>query len=798
MSSSSRLSQLELIKFQEQAAILASAHDAVVVWGADDRILLWNPGAEKIYGWTAEEVLGKNVHELLRSDLPEYLEALRASLAAQGHAEGELIQRGKNGTKVTVSSRWQMLEGEPRAVLEVNRDITVQKRAEERFRLVVQSAPNGIVMVDQEGTIVLVNSQVERLFGYSRQELLGQQIEILVPERLRKSHPLYRAEFARAPQARPMGAGRDLYGLRKDGREVPVEIGLNPLQTEEGMFVLASIVDITARKQVEDRLRLVVESAPNGIVMVDQDGTIVLVNSQVERLFGYSRQELLGQQIEILVPERLRKSHPLYRAEFARAPQARPMGAGRDLYGRRKDGSEMPVEIGLNPIRAEAGVFVLASIADITERKRAEEELRKLNEELEQRVVLRTAELASANEKLIRDIEERQRLEEQLRQAHKMESIGTLAGGVAHDFNNLLNIILSYATLLEKGFFRSDEQAEALDVIKQTVMRGASVVQQLLTIARRAQVKFEQLDLNSTVHALVRLIHQTFPKEIEITFLPNTVPPVLADSGQITQAILNICLNARDAMPLGGKVTIRTMSIRGEQLKHAFLEAEKDLYVCLEISDSGEGMDESVRPRIFEPFFTTKGTQGTGLGLAVVYGIVQTHGGFIDVFTEQRKGTSFRLYLPAQLVEDTTVAVPLPQYQNAEEEGGNRVVLVVEDENHMLLLIKRLLETKGYKVLAARDGEEALELHRRHKDEIAVIVLDLGLPKIPGTEVFLKMKEARPGLPVIVASGYLYPEVETKLLEQGVQAFVEKPYNPDALLAAIAAAVQSNPLTTST
>lgn len=670
--STTAVTELHILKLQEQAALLALTHDGVMVWDRDDgTILLWSRGAEEIYGWTAEEALGKNIDRLLKSAPAENIEALRAGLAAQSHSEGELTQKRKNGTTVLVSTRWQMLSGEPPAVLEVGRDITVQKRVEERFRLVVESAPNGIVMVDQEGRIILVNSQVERLFGYSRQELLGQNIEILVPDRLRSSRPGYRFEFARAPQARPMGAGRD-------------------------------------------------------------------------------------------------------------------------LYGRRKDGSEVPVEIGLNPIRAEGGVFVLASIVDITERKRAEEELRKLNEELEQRVALRTAELARANEDLIRDMEERQRLEEQLRQAHKIESIGTLAGGIAHDFNNLLNIILGYAILLEKSGMGSATQVEALDIIKQTVMRGASVVQQLLTIARRTPVKFEQVDLNETVNALVRLISQTFPKEIEITFLPNPVPPVLADPTQITQALLNICLNARDAMLLGGKIIIRTASVRGRQLKDAFVEADRDFYACLEITDTGAGMDESVRLRIFEPFYTTKGTQGTGLGLAVVYGIVQTHGGFIDVSTEQHKGTTFRLYLPAQTADETTTPSPVPHYHGTEKDGEStkQVVLVVEDENYMLLLVKRLLEAKGYRVLTASDGEQALELHQRHKDELAVIILDLGLPKIPGREVFLKMKETTPDLPVIVASGYLYPEVKAALLKEGARSLLEKPYNPEALLAAVGAAVR--------
>jgi PAS domain S-box-containing protein len=240
----------------------------------------------------------------------------------------------------------------------------------------VEAAPNAIVLINQEGKIILVNLQTERLFDYSREELLGQPIEVLVPERFRSKHPGYRTAFFDHPTSRAMGAGRDLYGVRKDGREIPVEIGLNPIVTEEGVQVLASIIDITERKRAEEKFRRVVEAAPSAIALINREGKIVLVNAQSERLFGYSRNELVGQSIEILVPERFRAKHPEHRTAFFLQPSTRLMGVGRDLYGLRKDGREVPVEIGLNPIDTEEGSQVLASIIDITERKQAEEQLR--------------------------------------------------------------------------------------------------------------------------------------------------------------------------------------------------------------------------------------------------------------------------------------------------------------------------------------------------------------------------------------------------------------------------------------
>jgi PAS domain S-box-containing protein len=254
-------------------------------------------------------------------------------------------------------------------------NISVHK-SDERIRQVVEYAPCAMVMIGASGLIEMVNTQTERVFGYTRHELLGKSIEMLVPERFRRDHPSLRSSFFATPVSRPMGAGRDLYGLRKDGSEFPVEIGLNPIETDDGSMVLSAIVDISARKQLEEGFRRVVESAPNAMVMIDRDGLIVMVNTQTERVFGYSRGELLGRPVEMLVPERFRRDHPSLRSSFFATPVSRPMGIGRDLYGRRKDGSEFPVEIGLNPIETDDGSMVLSAIVDITDRKEKEERIR--------------------------------------------------------------------------------------------------------------------------------------------------------------------------------------------------------------------------------------------------------------------------------------------------------------------------------------------------------------------------------------------------------------------------------------
>jgi PAS domain S-box-containing protein len=245
----------------------------------------------------------------------------------------------------------------------------------DRFQQVVEGAPNAMVMVNAAGCIELFNAQAERMFGYSRAEIIGQPVEILIPGQFSRHHPGLRATFLENPAARPMGVGRDLYARRRDGTEFPVEIGLNPIQTDEGIMVLSSIVDISARKRLESRFRQVVEWAPSAMVMIDAQGRINMLNTQAEQIFGYTRDEILGSPMEILIPERLRNQHPRLRDAFFADPSSRPMGAGRELYARRKDGSEFPVEIGLNPIETEDGLLVLSAIIDISDRRQKEARL---------------------------------------------------------------------------------------------------------------------------------------------------------------------------------------------------------------------------------------------------------------------------------------------------------------------------------------------------------------------------------------------------------------------------------------
>jgi PAS domain S-box-containing protein len=374
--------ELALRKSEERfRQVVEAAPNAMVMIGATGLIEMVNLQAESLFGYARSEMLGQPIETLVperfRPGHPMLRTAFFEDPKSRPMGAGrDLFGLKKDGSEFPIEIGLNPIEtDEGIKVLSAIVDITSRKQLEERFRQVVESAPNAMVMINAAGQIVMVNAQAERVFGYPRAEMLDRSIEMLVPERFRALHPGLRGAFFARPESRPMGVGRDLYGLKKDGSEFPIEIGLNPIETEEGPMVLSAIVDISSRKRLEERFRRVVEAAPNAMVMIGPHGQIEMVNAQAERVFGYERAEMLGQSIELLVPKRFRDRHPGLRTSFFADPHSRPMGAGRDLYGLRKDGSEFPVEIGLNPIETEEGQMVLSAIVDISDRKQKEERI---------------------------------------------------------------------------------------------------------------------------------------------------------------------------------------------------------------------------------------------------------------------------------------------------------------------------------------------------------------------------------------------------------------------------------------
>ncbi len=422
----------------------------------------------------------------------------------------------------------------------------------------------------------------------------------------------------------------------------------------------------------------------------------------------------------------------------------------------------------------------LVADAKRAEAEKAQEALREFACVLENRVAERTEALQAANAALLRDIDERKKLEEQLIQAQKMESIGTLAGGIAHDFNNILNIIHGYTFLLRESCNASEPMEESLNTIDHTVQRGAALVQQLLTVAQKTSGKPEFIDINLLIEGLSKIITETFPKNIEMgVSLLADLPPILADKTQMEQVLLNLFVNARDAMPDGGHLTLKTDLVSGVAMLN--LHEAATSYVCIQVQDTGIGMDQNTRSRIFEPFFTTKEkSQRAGLGLSVVYGIIKNHNGFVEVESTPGAGTTFRVYLPVTGSSPATLPARTTDMQTVRT--GLRdasTILVVEDEVSALDLLTKVLRRQGYKILKASDGQTALDLFERNQREIDAVLLDLGLPKMAGKDVLLKMKIINPDLRVVIASGYFEAELQTDIAQSGVAAFLQKPYNPE-------------------
>jgi PAS domain S-box-containing protein len=650
----------------------------------------------------------------------------------------------------------------------------------------LESSPDGVVIIDERGAIRLVNRQAELMFGYSREELIGRSVEVLVPGRVRGVHPEHRAGYFAHPTARPMGADLQLSGLRKDGTEFPVDISLSSIETDEGVLVSAAVRDITDRKKVEAKFQGLLEAAPDAIVAVDEGGSIRLVNRQAEVLFGYSRDELIGQPLDLLVPDRVQAVHPQHRASYFANPTLRPMGAGLALAGRRKDGSEFPVDISLSSLDTEEGVLVSAAVRDVTDRRRAEEEQARLE-----------ARLVQAQ----RD-EERAVLEAQLQQAQRLESVGQLAGGIAHDFNNLLAAIMNYAALISSGIeeqaarlgLRDDEGFRTLtqdvDEITAIASRAARLTHQLLIFSRREVVRPEVLDLNTIVGEMEKLLRRTIGENVDLRVrLASDLPRVRADRGQLEQVLMNLAVNARDAMPMGGRLTVQTDVFDMDPDTGHGHTLTPGRYARLSVSDTGTGMSRDVQRRAFEPFFTTKAKgEGSGLGLATVYGIVTQAGGDVVIYSEEDLGTTIRVTLPVSAEE----ASPVEGDERAPRRAARgETVLLVEDEEMVRAPAVRILRRHGYQVFEASNADEAHALALEHGPSLDLLLTDVIMPGRSGKELAAVVREVNPRTRVLFMSGYSADViVHQGVVEEGVE-LIQKPFAADSLLARVRAVLDA-------
>ncbi len=551
----------------------------------------------------------------------------------------------------------------------------------------------------------------------------------------------------------------------------------------------------TQQPWTQGEFRALLESAPDAMVIADEQGKIALVNAQTETLFGYQREELLGQPVERLIPERYRGHHIHYRKEYSESLRLRPMGAGRELYGLRKDGSEFPVEISLSPFKTNDGVLVFSAIRDITLQKKAQLELREAKEALETRVRERTADLVRANEALQAEIVQRElamrqrdseqerarRLEEQLLLTQKMEAIGRLAGGIAHDFNNLLGVILGNSEMLLKSQPAGAPHMERIEQIKLAGEEAAAVTRQLLAFARRQVSEPQVLDLNLVLTDLEPLLRRIVEENIRLEMvLARDLGDIKNDRSQLSQVILNLVANARDAMGRGGRLIIETSNTYlGEAYARDHLDVIPGPYVQLSVTDSGEGMDKETVSRIFEPFFTTKEQGlGSGLGLATVYGIVRQSSGHIWVYSEPGRGTTFKIYLPR--VTGTSEEERIKS-QSDEVSSGTETILLVEDSKLLARVTRDYLVSAGYRVLVAAEASEALHIAGEFPGRIHLLLTDVVMPHMNGRELSEELLRKRPEVKVLFMSGHTAGVISQNALLAEDVAFIEKPFSHDGL-----------------
>ena len=743
------------------AHTIRSVSDCVRVTDTEDRLIFVNDAFLKTYGYSEVEVLGRHIN-LVRSpnNDPALLAAIHPETLAGGW-QGELLNRRKDETEFPIhlsSSVVRDERGEVVAMVGIVRDITERKLAQQRLerernllRTIIEAIPDEIAVKDTERRFIVANpATVRALKASSVQQVLGKRDEDLIP----KEHAL----DGRLEEEKVFATG--LPFVNKEGKtrinpktgeiERSILISKIPLRDRDGKIMGLVVVnrDITKRKKAEvevqrsrDWLNAILDASRDGIG-VEKSEVLVYANEAFARIFGYDDpRELIGKHASVVLDEletRRMMEYGRKRLSGEQVPEV------YEFRGKRRDGKYADLEASVSSASIAGEEHIIATFRDITERKS---------------------------------------LQKQLIEAQKMESIGTLAGGIAHDFNNILGIIMGHASILEMVQTTPERLAQSTQAISKATHRGATLVRQLLTFARKAEVELQSVLVNEILNELAKLFEETFPKTIVVSLkLESSLPPVTADPNQLHQVFLNLCVNARDAMlPKGGTLSMSSRLIDAVAVQVKFPRASAIEYVLVDVRDTGTGMDESTKSRIFEPFFTTKQKgKGTGLGLAMVYGIVENHRGFIDVESTLGAGTTFHVYLPVQLRE----VKPIVFEAEREEEipGGTETILLVEDEVMLRELAGTVLEGKGYKVLKAVDGEEAFEMYRRHADEIALVVSDLGLPKLTGEELFARIRELNTVAKVILASGYIEPELKSQLLKAGAKELIQKPYVPREIL----------------
>jgi PAS domain S-box-containing protein len=726
-------------------ALFAAMNDVVLTLDRDGRYLSIAPTNPNLLYRPANELIGRTQHDVLPQEKADWgVATIRRALDEHRAIEFEY--------NLEVAGEVVWFEGtvSPLAVdrvIWVARDVTERRQAEDRLReselrirTILESAPDGVVSIDERGVIQWFNQAAAAMFGYAPEEAVGRNVSLLMPEPYTSEHDSYIARYLATGERKIIGRIRKVEGLRRDGTVFPIDLSITEVWITGGRAFVGIVRDITDRERVEaalrdseERYRLLFRQAPVGVFHYDTALRITECNDRFVEILGTTRDRLIGLDLGALRDQSVLPA--------VQAVLQGTMGSYEGFYRATASDAELWISMRTAPLFDSTGAVTGAVC-------------------------------------IVEDMSEHQRLENQLRQAQKLEAIGQLAGGVAHDFNNLLQALLGSVQLLRLRADDVGEVARTSEELEAMVQRGAALTRQLLLFSRREITKPEPFDLGELVEAASKMLRRLLREDVRVQLeLAPRALTIHADRGQIEQVFMNLVMNAADAMPDGGEIVVRT--------------GAEDAGAWLEVKDNGTGMPESIKDHVFEPFFTTKEAgKGTGLGLSVVYGIVTRHGGTVEVESALGRGSSFRVSLPLGPGTEPparTVAsdrVPLAG-------GAGERILVVEDQDDARKAIAEILARLGYEVAQAASGSDAFNLPRTPAFDL--LLSDIVLPDASGTDVAAGLQSRWPKMRVILMSGYTEDEVARRAVGIGLVRFLQKPFNMDTLAREIRAALDEEP-----
>lgn len=728
-------------------------------------ILKVNQAAAQHYGYSREEFLAMTIKDIRPpEDVAPLLKRVSELTPGLGYS-GEWRHRKKSGEIMDVEIVSHGIAFNNRqARLVLVSDITARKGAEralresERFLAsIFDSIQDGLCILDTDFTIVRANPTMENWYAHA-QPLVGKKCYEALYDATEPCGVCPVQQTLETGEAASLVVPKGGPGQEEVAWLEVFTFPLTDIADGSVKGAIAYIRDISSRRRAEmelqeanEFLRSLLEASAAGIVYLDRDGYVRIWNRAATRMFGWGAEEVLGRFPASVPPEQ--------ETEFLRLRERVLAGeviTGLEGQRRRKDGSPIDVSLSLAPVQNAQGEVqgTLAILTDITARKKAEEALHQK--------------------------------EEQLQQAQKMEAVGRLAGGVAHDFNNLLTAIMGYGELLLLTL-QDQEHTRMVDQIMRVSERAAILIRQLLAFSRRQALTPVPLDANQVVGDLEKLLQRVIGEDILLQIIQEeALPLVKADRGQLEQVIVNLAVNARDAMPNGGRLLIETRKVTlDESLAQSIPEARPGDFVVLEVTDTGLGIDREIRERIFEPFFTTKGPgEGTGLGLSMVYGIVKQHDGWINVDSEPGHGTSFKIFLP--VVAAPPGEKPQPVFSFPQLQGRGERILVVEDEAKVREIATLMLRRKGYEVAAAATVAEAVAIFAKEQGNFQLVFSDVVLSDQSGLQLVEELKKRKPDLRVLLTSGYADEKVQWPLIQREKYPFLQKPYSLNDLLQTIA------------